>query len=100
MTETRNRPWGTHPGAESETAGEDVTANLSDLTDNPVRAVPPWIRRRGGDPVTTRRRNAARLDDLVDAARGRMAEPYAAGGMTLGVPEREKAAPAPIGCAA
>lgn len=91
------------PGAGSGTgvkmAGE-TTTSVTDPTDITAVAVPVWMRRRGGDPVTTRRRNAARLDDLVDAARGRLAEPYAAGGMTLGVPEREEAAPAPIGCAA
>ncbi|MFR9779044.1 hypothetical protein ACL02O_23690 [Micromonospora sp. MS34] len=90
MAETRNRP-GDDSGAASQQVGK-TRANVTDLTDSPQRAVPTWLRRRGGDPVVARRRAAAWLDDLLGVDRHREPEPYAAGGMTLDLAAREAAA--------
>ncbi|MER7459213.1 hypothetical protein [Micromonospora sp. NPDC126480] len=107
MPQTTNaRPVAGNSGAGAKTAGEHVPDSVTDLADiTPADVLslttpPAWLYRRGGDPVTARRRAAARLGDLLDASRLREAEPYAAGGMTLGVPEREAAADAPLVCAA
>ncbi|WP_280837573.1 hypothetical protein [Micromonospora sp. A200] len=93
---------GAGSGTGAKTAGEDVTANLSDPTDIPAPAVLSWLYRRGDDPVVVRRRIAAELDDLLGITRstGSADLDYHLTGLDLGVLEREAAAPTPIGCAA
>lgn len=96
MSQMNNARPGAGSGTGAKTAGEDVPLSLTDPTDN------PWIRRRGGDPVVIRRRIAAELDDLLGIIRssGSADLDYHLAGLDLGVPERQAAAPAPIGCAA
>lgn len=92
----RARP-GAGSGTGAKTAGEHVPTSV---TDQPSA----WLCRRGGDPVRNHRRYCRAFDrwalsfygeelcaryGITSAARN--PEPYAAAGMTLGVPERESA---------
>ncbi|GGR80225.1 hypothetical protein GCM10010169_25470 [Micromonospora fulviviridis] len=86
MSQMQNaRPAAGNSGAGAKTAGEHVPTSVTDRADIVVL-------RRNGDPVIARRRIAAKLDDLLGISRERAPEPYAAGGMCLGLAERELAA--------
>lgn len=91
MTQTRNRPRGTHPGAESEQVGQ-TTSRQSTYPGRGIaigrhrrhcRAFDRWALDYYGEELCARY-------GITSAARN--PEPYAAGGMTLGVRERERAA--------